>query len=181
LYLCVASRSASLKMATVRMPSSVPARKVRTAISPRLAHMILLMAPALDRRMVLSAELAGMSTDSAAGSEIAPARTSLPAPSARITAARARDGDRTARAWNLAAADTAAGRPCALRKASVDALDAAGTDLTRVTTRAFAGTIADTADMRCETWWLVPEIAFSVQQRPNQIPFPRRAEGVSEC
>jgi hypothetical protein len=60
-------------------------------------------------------------------------------------------------------------------------LDAAGTDLTRVTTRAFAGTIADTADMRCETWWLVPEIAFSVQQRPNQIPFPRRAEGVSEC
>ena len=60
-----------------------------------------------------------------------------------------------------------------MRKASVDALDAAGTDLTRVTTRAFAGTIADTADMRCETWWLVPEIAFCVPQRPNPFSATR--------
>jgi len=47
--------------------------------------------------------------------------------------------------------------------------------LTRVTTRAFAGTIADTADMRCETWWLVPEIAFCVPQRPN--PFSASFRG----
>jgi hypothetical protein len=60
-----------------------------------------------------------------------------------------------------------------LRKASVDALDAAGTDLTRVTTRACAGTIADTADIGCETWWLVPEIAFCVPQRPNPFSATR--------
>ena len=47
--------------------------------------------------------------------------------------------------------------------------------MTRVTTRAFAGTIADTADMRCETWWLVPEIAFCVPQRPN--PFSASFRG----
>ena len=147
MYLCVASRSASLKMATVRMPSSVPARKVRTAISPRLAHMILLMAPALERRMVLSAELAGISTRSAAGSEMAPARTSrLVAPSARITAAPDAGRD-VARPWNLATVATAARRPAAWRNASVDALEAAGTDLTRVTTRARAGSIADTEDI----------------------------------
>ena len=82
------------------------------------------------------------------------------------------DVDRRAGRRPIAAAP-GAGRPGALRKASVDALDAAGTDLTRVTTRAFAGTIADTADMRCETWWLVPEIAFSVQQRPNPFSATR--------
>jgi hypothetical protein len=53
------------------MPNSVPARKTRTAISPRLAHMIFSSFPLLDRKIFPKPESALTSFLSAAGSEIA--------------------------------------------------------------------------------------------------------------
>ena len=71
LYRCVARRSASEKMATVRMPSSVPARNTRTAISPRFAHRILSSLPVFERRILPKPDSASTSAFSAGGSEMA--------------------------------------------------------------------------------------------------------------